>query len=137
MSLRKNLRVDEDELNDNAVTLTTVHAAKGLEFPFVFLIGMEHNIFPHERSVNEGGLEEELRLFYVAITRAKKNLIMTHSGRRMRNGKFKNSRPSEFLSSLPGEHAEWIEKGSFFRAVEKDDVLDGFANIFSMLNDND
>jgi superfamily I DNA/RNA helicase len=134
--LDENDKTEEDETNNNTVTLTTVHAAKGLEFPYVFLVGMEHNLFPHERSINEGSLDEELRLFYVAITRAKNNLVMTHSTRRMRNGKFKNVRPSEFLSSLPGENSEWVDKDSFFKPVEKDEVLDSFANIFSMLDDD-
>ncbi len=66
---------DQDELKDAPVTLMTVHASKGLEFPLVFVVGMEQQIFPHSRSHGEpAGIEEERRLFYVAITRAMKKL---------------------------------------------------------------
>ncbi|OGV50549.1 MAG: hypothetical protein A2X49_04905, partial [Lentisphaerae bacterium GWF2_52_8] len=99
--LDENDRTKDEETNADAVTLTTVHAAKGLEFPFVFVVGMEHNLFPHERALNEGSLEEERRLFYVAVTRAKDDLYLSHTSERIKHGKSNIQRPSQFLAELP------------------------------------
>ncbi|OGV55727.1 MAG: hypothetical protein A2017_03335 [Lentisphaerae bacterium GWF2_44_16] len=133
--LDENDKTEEEENSGNAVILTTVHAAKGLEFPYVFIIGMEHNIFPHERSIKEGSTEEELRLFYVALTRAKNNLTITHSGSRMRYGTPSSQRPSVFLSYLPEENVDKIEQSQFFKPVDKKDLAEGFKNIFNILNE--
>jgi DNA helicase-2/ATP-dependent DNA helicase PcrA len=99
------LASDTDQLDNNApVTLMTVHAAKGLEFPVVFLAGLEDGIFPHSRSVNDpDALEEERRLCYVAITRAERMLYLTHAARRRIYGEFIFSEPSQFLSEMPLE----------------------------------
>jgi DNA helicase-2/ATP-dependent DNA helicase PcrA len=99
------LSSDTDKYDGNApVTLMTVHAAKGLEFPVVFLAGMEDGIFPHSRSVNDpAALEEERRLCYVAITRAEKMLYLTHAARRRIYGESIFSEPSQFLSEMPFE----------------------------------
>jgi len=85
--------------------LMTVHAAKGLEFPVVFVIGMEKDLFPHRNSLGQpGGMDEERRLFYVAATRAQEELIVTHADSRRING-YKNRRqPSRFLMELPVSH---------------------------------
>jgi DNA helicase-2/ATP-dependent DNA helicase PcrA len=85
------------------VTLMTLHNAKGLEFRAVFMIGLEEGIFPHARSVEEGGLEEERRLCYVGMTRAKERLTLTHAMRRSLYGRSDANLPSRFLDELP-EH---------------------------------
>ncbi|MFN2501015.1 MAG: ATP-dependent helicase [Pyrinomonadaceae bacterium] len=99
------LTADTDKYdNKAAVTLMTVHSAKGLEFPIVFLVGLEDGIFPHSRSLNDPQeLEEERRLAYVAITRAEKILYVTHSMRRRVYGEDIAAEPSQFLNELPLE----------------------------------
>jgi DNA helicase-2/ATP-dependent DNA helicase PcrA len=82
----------------------TVHAAKGLEFTNVFITGLEEGLFPHENSVNEeDGLEEERRLMYVAITRAKERLFLSHTQSRLLHGQVRYNLPSRFLDELPAE----------------------------------
>jgi DNA helicase-2/ATP-dependent DNA helicase PcrA len=106
------LIADIDTLNnqDNAVTFMTIHAAKGLEFPVVFLAGLEEGIFPHSRSLLEREeLEEERRLMYVAITRAKDKLYMSHAKSRMLYGEVQTSAPSQFLADIPEELLEQPE----------------------------
>jgi DNA helicase II / ATP-dependent DNA helicase PcrA len=88
------------------VTLMTLHNAKGLEFRAVFMIGVEEGIFPHARSVEEGGLEEERRLCYVGMTRAKERLTLTHAMRRSLYGRSDANLPSRFLDELPGHGVE-------------------------------
>lgn len=94
---------DQDDLddNDNQVALMTLHAAKGLEFPVVFLIGMEDGLFPLSRSMmDESQLEEERRLAYVGITRAKQELYLTNAYSRMMYGRIQNNPPSRFLNEI-------------------------------------
>jgi len=89
----------------------TVHAAKGLEFHAVFLSGLEEGLFPHENSVTEAnGLEEERRLMYVALTRARRRLYITHSQTRMLHGQTRYSMASRFLRELPQELLKQIKK---------------------------
>ncbi len=91
-----------DEMDDsNKVSLMTVHSAKGLEFPVVFLTGLEENLFPSYQSVSKGDVEEERRLCYVGITRAKERLFLTHARERLINGDMRYQKPSRFLSELP------------------------------------
>lgn len=98
------LASSRSNLNGSAVTLMTVHAAKGLEFSHVFLIGMEEGIFPHSRSLFDiEELEEERRLAYVAITRAKDRLFITNARRRLYFGQRNTNQPSRFLSDIPEE----------------------------------
>ena len=86
----------------DAVQLMTVHAAKGLEFHTVFITGLEAGLFPHENAMSqEGGLEEERRLMYVAITRARKRLTITHAQMRMLHGQMRYGLPSQFLEEIP------------------------------------
>ena len=108
------LTSDTDQYDRNAsVTLMTVHSAKGLEFPVVFLVGLEDGIFPHSRSINDAKeLEEERRLAYVAITRAEKLLYITHSMRRRVYGEEIAAEPSQFLNELPLELVEDLSYGS-------------------------
>ncbi len=91
------------------VTLTTIHAAKGLEFDAVVVVGVERDLLPHATALNEiGGIDEERRLFHVAMTRARRRLIMTHCGQRTRFGREQPSQPSPFLSDLPSGDVEWV-----------------------------
>ena len=107
------LTSDTDKYDRNAkVTLMTVHSAKGLEFPIVFLVGLEDGIFPHSRSISDPKeLEEERRLAYVAITRAEKVLYVSHSMRRRVYGEDIAAEPSQFLNELPIELIEDLSAG--------------------------
>jgi DNA helicase-2/ATP-dependent DNA helicase PcrA len=99
---------DQDDLSAerSLVTLMTLHNAKGLEFRAVFLIGMEEGVFPHSRSIEEQGLEEERRLAYVGLTRAKERLTLTHAASRSLWGSRGYNLPSRFLDELPQEEIE-------------------------------
>jgi DNA helicase II / ATP-dependent DNA helicase PcrA len=89
------------------VTLMTMHNAKGLEFPLVFIAGLEDGLFPLSRAFDDPAmLEEERRLFYVGITRAERKLFLTHARSRRRNGEFMPSIPSSFLKTIPRELVE-------------------------------
>jgi len=99
------LVADTDDLDgDNRVVLMTLHAAKGLEFPVVFLVGCEEGVFPHNRSlIDPSELEEERRLAYVGITRAREQLFVSHAWQRMLFGQTQYNPPSRFLSEVPAE----------------------------------
>jgi DNA helicase-2/ATP-dependent DNA helicase PcrA len=98
---------DQDALTgDSNVTLMTTHNAKGLEFRAVFLVGCEEEIFPSGRSIEEQGIEEERRLFYVSLTRAKERLTLTHASSRLLWGRTTHNLPSRFLDELPDRHVE-------------------------------
>jgi ATP-dependent DNA helicase Rep len=102
-------RNQEQEAGDQ-VSLMTLHAAKGLEFPHVFLIGMEENLLPHQNSIETGNIEEERRLAYVGITRAQKTLTFSYCTHRKRYGEISESEPSRFLNELPEDDLEWLNK---------------------------
>ena len=106
--------VDNEKQEDiNKVTLMTVHSAKGLEFNYVFVVGMEENLFPSVISgESQENIEEERRLFYVAITRAKKRLFLSFSNQRFRWGQFIDCEPSRFLYELNDEYIEKKEMSS-------------------------
>jgi DNA helicase-2/ATP-dependent DNA helicase PcrA len=94
--------VDDLEEDPNAPTLLTLHSAKGLEFPVVFIVGMEDGLLPHSRALEDGEeLAEERRLFYVGLTRAKDQVILSHAFRRMTYGGVEVSIPSRFLRDIP------------------------------------
>ena len=102
---------------EDCVQLMTLHSAKGLEFPLVFLCGLEEGLFPHQMSLNEDeGLEEERRLCYVGITRARKNLFITHAEYRRLHGKEGHTRPSRFLSEIPSELIHEVRPKQFTAA---------------------
>ena len=115
---RSALVSDADEVGAQpGVTLMTVHCAKGLEYPVVFIVGMEENLFPHAMSVgDEEDIEEERRLCYVAMTRARQRLFLTHAQYRRMHGAFLPARPSRFLEETPEELIEEVHStaGGFF-----------------------
>lgn len=90
----------------DAVRLLTLHAAKGLEFPHVYLIGLEEDLLPHRNSIDDGALEEERRLLYVGITRARQTLTLSHALQRKRYGAVEACPPSRFIDELPVEHVQ-------------------------------
>ena len=102
-------RLTEKEEEGDQVTLITTHSCKGLEFPHVFLVGVEEGLLPHSRSRVEGTLEEERRLFYVAITRAMKSLVLSLCDARKRYGEKVPCHPSPFLTEIPDELIEHLD----------------------------
>jgi DNA helicase-2/ATP-dependent DNA helicase PcrA len=123
---------DQDAIRGESalVTLMTLHNAKGLEFRAVFLIGLEEGIFPHSRSIEEQGVEEERRLCYVGMTRAKELLMLTHASSRSLYGGRSYNLPSRFLDELPADHVErerlrpssWSGYGARRTATPREDV---------------
>ncbi|WP_369212725.1 ATP-dependent DNA helicase [Streptomyces flavofungini] len=104
---------DEEDDGSGVITLMTLHTAKGLEFPVVFLTGMEDGVFPHMRSLGQvKELEEERRLAYVGITRARERLYLTRSSMRSAWGTPSYNPPSRFLEEIPEAHLDWKRKGS-------------------------
>ncbi|MBP7351983.1 MAG: UvrD-helicase domain-containing protein [Comamonas sp.] len=100
---------NQAQAGQEAVQLMTVHASKGLEFDVVFIGGLEEGLFPHENAASDkGGLEEERRLMYVAITRARKRLYLSHSQSRMLHGQTRFNLPSRFLDELPEANLKWL-----------------------------
>src|SRR5690606_6794058 len=100
---------NQAQAGQDAVQLMTVHAAKGLEFDSVFITGVEEGLFPHENSLLEAaGLEEERRLMYVAITRARERLYLTLAQSRMLHGQTRYAMRSRFLDEIPDEHLKWL-----------------------------
>ncbi|HIS23168.1 MAG TPA: UvrD-helicase domain-containing protein [Candidatus Cryptobacteroides intestinipullorum] len=101
VSLLSAVDMEDDEDSDNKVTLMTVHSSKGLEFPYVFVVGLEENLFPSGGSLaSENEIEEERRLFYVAMTRAEKAVWLSFASTRMRNGKHESNYPSRFIREI-------------------------------------
>jgi ATP-dependent DNA helicase Rep len=107
ISLMDVLERQRDSNEEDAVQLLTLHTAKGLEFPHVFLVGFEEELLPHRVSLEEDSIEEERRLAYVGLTRARQTLTITHAARRSRFGEAVECLPSRFLDELPAEHLEW------------------------------
>jgi superfamily I DNA/RNA helicase len=105
-------REEQDEGPDNAVTLITMHSCKGLEFPHVYVVGLEEGLLPHSRSKEEGTLDEERRLFYVALTRAMQTLTLSHCASRKKYGVTVPCHPSQFLKELPAELVEHADEKS-------------------------
>ena len=107
LTLRDMMERNEEEDSNDQVQLMTLHASKGLEFPYVFLIGMEEGLLPHQTSVEEGSVEEERRLAYVGITRAQRELIFTYARERRQFGEVSRTEASRFLHELPQDDLNW------------------------------
>jgi len=111
----------DDYKRDAPVTLMTIHSAKGLEFPLVFVVGLEDGLFPHSRSANDPeDLEEERRLAYVAMTRAERYLYVTHAMKRRVYGEEIASEPSQFLNEMPSELLEDLSLGKSWLYFRRD-----------------
>ncbi|MDP5255151.1 MULTISPECIES: DNA helicase Rep [unclassified Vibrio] len=107
LTLRDMMERGEDDEEANAVQLMTLHASKGLEFPYVYLIGAEEGILPHQTSIDEGNVDEERRLMYVGITRAQRELTFTMCKERRQYGELIKPTQSRFLEELPYDDVEW------------------------------
>jgi ATP-dependent DNA helicase Rep len=129
--LRDLLEQQAEEDDSNAVQLMTLHASKGLEFPHVFMVGMEEDLLPHRNSIDENNIEEERRLAYVGITRAQQTLTMTYAAKRKQFGEVSDTTPSRFLDELPHEDVE--REGLGEMSPEKN-TAKGTATISSLLN---
>ncbi len=126
VSLLSNADVADDETN-NKVALMTVHTAKGLEFPYVFVAGMEENLFPSGGwMVTPDELEEERRLFYVALTRAKRAVSLSYAETRMRNGKHESNAPSRFLRELAPQYLDHPLRREDMHAASEEPDSGGF-----------
>jgi ATP-dependent DNA helicase Rep len=126
-------RNQEEEASDQ-VSLMTLHAAKGLEFPHVFLIGMEENLLPHQNSIETDNIEEERRLAYVGITRAQRTLTFSYCTHRKRYGEISECEPSRFLNELPPDDLEWANKKQLEPEVIKERGKASLAHLKTMLS---
>lgn len=135
MALMDMMERNESEQEHDMVSLMTLHASKGLEFPHVFLIGMEEELLPHKQNLESPGLEEERRLAYVGITRAQRSLTMTYATKRKKYGEEMACDPSRFLQELPAELLHWEGKPGV--VVSKEEQVEHgnaqLANLRSML----
>jgi ATP-dependent DNA helicase Rep len=138
LSLIGMLDNEDDENQSDQVSLMTLHAAKGLEFPHVFIVGMEEGLLPHRSSIDAGAanadtaIEEERRLAYVGITRAKKSLAFSYALRRKRYGEVVSCEPSRFLNELPADDLQWEGKGANVNPEQKQDR--GAAHVAHLRN---
>ena len=107
MTLMDIMECNKDEVSTGNVQLITLHAAKGMEFPYVFIAGMEEDLLPHKTSIEEESLEEERRLAYVGITRAQRLLTFTYARKRQKFGEEIDCEPSRFLNEIPTDLLEW------------------------------
>ncbi len=123
-------REDEEEKAGDAVTLITMHSCKGLEFPHVYVVGLEDGLLPHSRSKVEGTMDEERRLFYVAVTRAMLTLTISHCGGRKKYGQVMPCHPSPFLKELPPELVETDDEKS-----KKPVEVNTGKNLFAAMRD--
>lgn len=130
--LRDMMERQEEEEDNDKVQLLTLHASKGLEYPHVFMMGMEEDLLPHRTSIEEDNIEEERRLTYVGITRARKTLTMTLAGQRKQFGETLDTTPSRFLDELPQE--DLVYSGFGKKASEEQNALTGKAT-FALLSD--
>jgi superfamily I DNA/RNA helicase len=121
-------REEEKENDGDAVTLITMHSCKGLEYPHVFIVGLEDGLLPHSRSKVEGTMDEERRLFYVGVTRAMLTLTVSHCGGRKKYGQLLPCHPSPFLKELP---EELVEHGNA-KSKEPIDMTSG-KNLFAAM----
>jgi DNA helicase-2/ATP-dependent DNA helicase PcrA len=130
-------REDKDDIEKKkGVCLITMHASKGLEFPIVYLPGLEQGILPHRRSYEEGRVDEERRLFYVGITRAKQRLTISHTRNRIKWGQKQTSLPSPFLKELDPKFIEEVDYSRHMNeSVTQEENTHFFAGLRAMLED--
>ena len=131
--LRDLMERQEEENDEDAVQLMTLHASKGLEFPIVFMLGLEEEILPHRNSIESGDIEEERRLMYVGITRAQKSLTLTYASKRKQFGELIDCTPSRFLDELPEEDVTWIGVESE-KPANTEDNINTISNLRALLN---
>ena len=122
-----------DDGEVDAVKMSTLHASKGLEYPFVYLVGCEEELFPHADSVEAGALEEERRLMYVGITRAKQQLTLTHCIKRKRQGTFVFPEPSRFINEMPQSDLDILGRKGGKPIVSKEEGRERLGNMLAML----
>lgn len=131
MTLMDMMERNESDKDHDMVSLMTLHASKGLEFPHVFLIGMEEEMLPHKQSMESPALEEERRLAYVGITRAQFTLTMTYANKRRKYGEDMTCEPSRFLEELPPENLRWEGKPGVVISQEEK-LEEGNAHLSSL-----
>ncbi|APD84664.1 DNA helicase Rep [Alteromonas gracilis] len=132
--LRDMMERGEDDGEGDQVQLMTLHASKGLEFPIVFLVGMEEGLLPHQSSIDEDNVEEERRLAYVGITRAQRELIFSHAKERRQFGEVINPEPSRFLFELPPDDLQWEnQKPKATKEERQQKAQVGIANLRDIL----
>jgi ATP-dependent DNA helicase Rep len=130
LSLMDIIERQDEEQGGDRVILMTLHGAKGLEFPHVFLVGMEEELLPHRSSIEQGDIAEERRLAYVGLTRAQQTLVMSCAERRRRAGELVRCEPSRFLQELPVDDLSWEGRGAQLSNEEKH--ARGKANLASL-----
>ena len=128
-------REDEDLEKKQGATLITLHASKGLEFPIVFLVGLEEGFLPHTRSIADGTKDEERRLLYVGITRAQDNLTLTYCAKRIKWGQETGCQPSSFIGELDDQFIDYTTYDDILGAEPSSNELDDFfGNMKGMLD---
>ncbi len=131
-------RDEEDIEKKSGVCLITMHAAKGLEFPHVYIVGVEEGLLPHTRSVDEGHLDEERRLLYVGITRARERLTMTYCSSRSRYGRQERCAPSCFISEIPASLYEYVDYAAVMKEpASEEENVNFFASLKAMLQEDE
>lgn len=129
-------REDDDLEKKQGATLITLHASKGLEFPIVYLVGLEEGVLPHSRSVAEGTKDEERRLLYVGITRAQDQLAMTYCSSRIKWGQQTACQSSSFIGELDDTHIQFTTYEEILQAEPSTEELDSFFTSFKSMLDN-
>jgi ATP-dependent DNA helicase Rep len=125
---------EEEDASPESVQLMTLHASKGLEFPHVTIIGMEEKLLPHRASIEENTIEEERRLAYVGITRARETLSLTMALKRRQFGDIINCEASRFIDELPQDDLQWQGGGAETKEDNEEraqETLAGLKNLFA------
>ena len=125
---------DNDDKNDNQIQIITMHASKGLEFKRVYIMGMEDGILPHQQSIDSESIEDERRLAYVAITRAKQKLTITMTKYRRKFGEKIKTTPSRFIDELPEDDIEWIGSEKECIKTKQENSKKTLSNLREMFN---
>jgi ATP-dependent DNA helicase Rep len=133
--LRDMMEQQEQEDESDQVQLMTLHASKGLEFPHVYIMGMEEELMPHRNSIEADTIEEERRLMYVGITRAKRTLTLTYAGKRRQYGEAMETTHSRFLDELPPDDIVWEGKTETSAEEQKQRGQETLSSLKNMLAD--